>query len=163
MQQPLCKKCADPYEKQITHFHIIVEHGRVTEIVLISGGGLWELQLESLQFAVMYQEPTHTLHIPFGKAVKSMFKGMMQQTMPTPKKLRLSMKCLHEMEHLGLTAEHLQDVFWHGGYRTSKTGTPEAVKQYRDYEIGLTYRIDRQTGDYLITWCWKNGLVPAGH
>jgi len=91
------------------------------------------------------------------QAVLDVLKGVTNSVLPqAPKKLRLSQKCFKEMEKLELTIEDIRDTFYHGRYATSKTGTPMAKKLYSEYEVGITYRVEGQSGDYLITFVWKN-------
>jgi len=91
------------------------------------------------------------------QAFSDILRGVANSIGPqAPKKLRLSQKCFKEMEKLELTVEDIRDVFYHGRYKTSKQGTPMASKLYPDYEVGMTYRVEGQSGDYLATFVWKN-------
>ena len=91
------------------------------------------------------------------QAFSDILRGVANSVGPqAPKKLRLSQKCFKEMEKLELTIEDIRDTFYHGRYATSKTGTPMAKKLYSEYEVGITYRVEQESGDYLITFVWKH-------
>jgi len=157
-------KCSG--EREI-HFHILVDNGRVRDVLYIGGDGYKLKNLETIEFFVVYRsakpQRTKTKAVKqTGLALSDIVKGILKEILgihqQTAQKVTIHWKCLLEMDKLKITKEDLRDVFYHGSYRNSAKGTPEAIKRYSEYEIGLTYRMDKHTGDYLITWCWKTTL-----
>jgi len=144
-----------------------MDNGRVKEIHYVCGNGYKLKKLEDIEFLVVYlkkpqgakAKPVKQTGLTFSDIVKSFLKGLLDIRSEIPKQqITIHWKCLLEMNRLGVTTEDLRDVFYHGSYRNSAKGTPEAIKRYSGYEIGITYRMDKYTGDYLITWCWKTVL-----
>ncbi len=51
-----CEKCSfgDPVSE--AHYHIVVEHGKVTEVWYLSADGYWDRELEKDEYFVEYPE-----------------------------------------------------------------------------------------------------------
>lgn len=49
-----CKQCALTGPEGNNHYHIIVEHGEVTEVWFVSGSGYWDRKLEPDEYTVEY-------------------------------------------------------------------------------------------------------------
>jgi hypothetical protein len=51
-----CRKCNYTGPEGEDHYHIVVEHGRVTEVWFVSGSGYWDRELEKDEYFVEYPE-----------------------------------------------------------------------------------------------------------
>lgn len=61
---------------------------------------------------------------------------------------------IQKLKALGLSETTLMDVFNHGESKIFK-GIPMMVKKYSGFEVGLFYKQNPQTGEYVITHVWK--------
>ncbi len=54
-----CEKCSESGPEGKSHYHIIIERGRVTAVWFVSGDGYWDRKLEKDEYIVEYvQERT---------------------------------------------------------------------------------------------------------
>ena len=72
---------------------------------------------------------------------------------PRQGKLILSRNALNKMHEYQLTPETLQDVFTYG--EEDKPG--RIIRKYAEYSVGIYFKVDEQSGKYVITTCWKGG------
>jgi len=63
-------------------------------------------------------------------------------------------KVLQKMEREGVSYDDVLDVFWHGEPVERIPGM--ITRTYNnEYKIGMTYKRDEQTGDYVVLSAWK--------
>ncbi len=61
---------------------------------------------------------------------------------------------IQKLKNLGLSESTLMDVFNHGEYKKFNDADT-MVKKYTGFEVGLFYKQNPQTGEYVITHVWK--------
>lgn len=61
---------------------------------------------------------------------------------------------IQKLKALGLSETTLMDVFNHGEYKKFNNADT-MVKKYSGFEVGLFYKQNTQTSEYIITHVWK--------
>lgn len=63
-------------------------------------------------------------------------------------------KVFQAMEREGVSYDDVLDVFWHGDPVADIPGM--ITRTYSNgYKIGMTYKRDKQTGNYIVLSAWK--------
>ncbi len=71
--------------------------------------------------------------------------------MPSP---FITYSVIQKMKTLGINEATLMDVYNHGEYKKFNDADT-MVKKYTGHEVGLFYKRNPQTGEYVITYVWK--------
>lgn len=61
---------------------------------------------------------------------------------------------LNKMKRLTLSETQILDVWNNGSRITFPSGSDALVRKYYDYEIGVFYARDKETGYYKLINCW---------
>lgn len=82
-----------------------------------------------------------------------MLRQLFGWSKPRQGKLMLTRNALHKMHEYQLSEATLRDVFTYG--EEYKNG--RIIRKYAQYSVGIYYKVDEQSGKFVITTCWKGG------
>ena len=64
-------------------------------------------------------------------------------------------KTIDKMKRIGLSEAKVSEVLHSGKVVILPSGAEVLVKRYTSYEVGLFYKVNTRSGDYIITHVWK--------